>query len=112
MDEEMGEDIETIRKRKMMQLRRSLAEEQQRMRVQEQMQAKKDAALKMILSSEARLRLANIKMVKPEFAESLEIQLIQLAQSGKVSLPISDSQLKTVLNQLQAAKKNFTIRRI
>lgn len=112
MEDEMGEDLETLRKRRMMRLRRSLVEEQQRAQAQEQIQAKKEAALKMILSPEARLRLANIKMVKPEFAESLEIQLIQLAQTGKISLPISDSQFKRVLNQIQTGKKNFTIRRI
>ncbi|MEM4246666.1 MAG: DNA-binding protein [Candidatus Bathyarchaeia archaeon] len=112
MEEETGEDLEELRRRKMLDLRRSLAEEQRRAQAQEQMRAKKEAALKMILSPEARLRLANIRMVKPEFAETLEVQLIQLAQTGKVPLPISDDLLKNVLARLQTGRKDFSIRRI
>ena len=68
--------------------------------------------MKRILTVEARQRLLNIKMVKPEFADQLELQLIQLAQSGRVKLPISDGQLKEALVRMQSQRKDITIRRM
>ncbi len=113
MGEEVGEDLEALRKRRMMEIRRSLADEEQRAQAQEQLEAKKAAALKVILTPEARTRLANIKVVKPEFAAQLELQLLQLAQTGRVRIPITDSKLKEVLTALQSAqRKDFTIRRV
>lgn len=50
-------------------------------------------------------------MVKPEFAEDLEMQLIQLAQSGRLQGQITDEQLKRTLQQLQGQKKEIKIRR-
>ena len=40
-------------------------------------------------------------MVKPQFAEQIEMQLIQLAGSGKLRGQITDEQLKALLKQLQ-----------
>jgi programmed cell death protein 5 len=68
--------------------------------------------LRQILSPEARQRMTNLKMVKPEFIEQLELQLIQLAQTGRVSLPMSDAQLKQILIQLQSRKRDIRITRI
>jgi programmed cell death protein 5 len=76
------------------------------------MEAQKQALLKQILSPEARQRLTNLKMIKPEFTEQLELQLIQLAQTGKIQLPLSDAQLKQILIQLQSRKREITIRRV
>ena len=47
-----------------------------------------------ILTPEARQRLNNLKMVKPEFADQIEMQLIQMAQTGKLPIPFSDAHLK------------------
>jgi programmed cell death protein 5 len=51
-------------------------------------------------------------MVKPEFTEQLELQLIQLAQQGKIPIPLSDEKLKQILVQLQGRKRETKIRRI
>jgi programmed cell death protein 5 len=51
-------------------------------------------------------------MVKPEFTEQLELQLIQLAQMGKIPIPLSDAQLKQILIQLQSRKRETKITRI
>jgi programmed cell death protein 5 len=56
--------------------------------------------------------LANLKMVRPEFTEQLELQLIQLAQQGKLPIPLADAQLKQILIQLQSQKRETKIRRI
>jgi programmed cell death protein 5 len=68
--------------------------------------------LRKILSPKARQRLTNLKMVKPEFTEQLELQLIQLAQTGKLPIPLPDAQLKQILIQLQSRKREPKIRRI
>jgi programmed cell death protein 5 len=51
-------------------------------------------------------------MVKPDFTAQLEVQLIQLAQQGKLPIPMSDGQLKKILIQLQSRKREPTIRRM
>ena len=44
---------------------------------------KKKCMLKQLLSSEARLRLNNVKMVKPELANMIENYLLGLASQGR-----------------------------
>jgi programmed cell death protein 5 len=78
----------------------------------DQFEAQKQALLRQILSQEARERLANLKMIKPEEINQLELQLIQLAQAGKLPIPLSDAQLKQILVQLQGRKREITIRRV
>ena len=68
-------------------------------------QAQKDAILRKILTPEARARLTNIKMVKPQFAEQIEMQLIQLASSGRLRGQVTDEQLRELLVQLQAKER-------
>jgi programmed cell death protein 5 len=106
------EELEQLRRRRLAELQRAAAEEDRRAEVQQQVQNQKQAILKRILTTEARQRLMNIKMVKPEFADQLELQLIQLAQSGRVKLPISDAQLKEALVRLQPQRKDIKIRRM
>ena len=106
------EEIEELRRRRLLELRRRLAQEQQRIQMQEQIEMEKQAILRRILTSDARQRLTNLKMVKPEFADQLELQLIQLAQQGKINTPITDEQLKEILIRLQSGRREIKIRRV
>jgi programmed cell death protein 5 len=106
------EELEQLRRRRLAELQRAASEEDRRADAHQQVQVQKQAILKRILTVEARQRLTNIKMVKPEFADQLELQLIQLAQSGRVKLPISDAQLKDALVRMQSQRKDITIRRM
>ncbi len=106
------DELEQLRRRKLSALQRQMANEQKQTQMQQQLEAQKEALLRSILSPEARQRLANLRMVKPEFTEQLELQLIQLAQQGKLPIPLSDGQLKQLLVQLQPRKRETTIRRI
>ena len=84
----------------------------QRQTQEEQIEAQKQQLLRQILTPEARQRLTNLKMIKPEFTEQLELQIIQLAQTGKLPIPLTDKQLKQILQQLQPKKREITIRRV
>lgn len=106
------EELEELRRRKLSALQRQASEEQQQARMQQQLEMQKQALLRNILSPEARQRLANLKMIKPDFTDQLELQLIQLAQQGKIPIPLSDAQLKQILVQLQNRKHEPKIRRI
>ena len=74
--------------------------------------AQKEQILKQILSSEARMRLNNIKMVKPELSDLVEQYLIGMATQGKIPGQLSDDQLKQILLSIQQPKRDFKINRI
>jgi len=106
------EELEELRRRRMLELQRRLVQEQQRVQAEQQIEMQKQAILRRILTSDARQRLTNLKMVKPEFAEQLELQIIQLAQQNKISIPMTDEQLKEILMKLQSQRREITIRRV
>ena len=76
-----------------------------------QIAAQKEIILKQILSSYARLRLNNVKLVKPELANLVENYLISMASQGKVQSQITDNQLKQILLSIQQPKRDFKINR-
>ena len=79
---------------------------------EDQINAQKDLLLKQILSPEARLRLNNVKMVKPELATMVENYLLGLAAQGRSPGQITDDQLKQILLSAQQPKRDFKINRI
>ena len=109
----MSEDeLEELRRRKLLALQQKFSEERGQAQMEQQLELQKQALLRKILTPEARQRLANLKMVRPEFTEQLELQLIQLAQQGKLPIPLADAQLKQILIQLQSQKRETKIRRV
>ncbi len=108
------DELEQIRKRKLlsMQNRAQMSDEQRQAQAEQQIEQQKQALLAKILTPEARQRLTNLKMVKKEFAEHMELQLIEMAQAGRLPIPLSDAQLKSILIQLQSRKRETKITRI
>jgi programmed cell death protein 5 len=106
------DELANIRKRKLSSLQNRVSDEQRQAQAEDKIEAQKQALLRQILSPEARQRLNNLKMVKPEFAEQIELQLMQMAQMGKLPIPLSDPQLKNILVQLQSRKRETKITRI
>lgn len=111
-------DIEEIRRRRMAELQQQAAAQQAQQQPsdaqsQEQMrrelEAQKKQAMMQILTPEARSRLANLRLTKPEFVEQIELQLIQLAQMGRVQSKINDQQLKELLRKLSGQKREINI---
>lgn len=106
------EELERLRRRRMMELQGQVSDEQKQKEQEQTIEQQKQALLRRILTIEARDRLNRIKMVKPSFIGQLELQLIQIAQSGRISIPMNDSQLRTILARLQPKKREFKVRRI
>jgi len=77
-----------------------------------QLKAQKEMMLKQVLSSEARLRLNNVKMVKPDLADLVENYILNLSVQGKISGQISDDQLKQILASAQQPKRDFKFNRV
>ncbi|HML02635.1 MAG TPA: DNA-binding protein [Candidatus Bathyarchaeia archaeon] len=106
------EELDNIRRRRLLALQRRMAQEQQRAQIEQQVEQQKQTLLRQILTTEARTRINNLKMIKPEFAAQLELQLIQLAQAGRIQVPLTDEQLKELLAKLQGTKREIKIRRV
>ena len=106
------EELEALRKKRLMELQRQMLQEQQRAEAQRRLELQKQSLMRRILTPKARQRLANLKMVRPEFASQLEVQLIQIAQQGRIGLPITDDQLKEILSRLQRSRREIRIRRL
>ena len=106
------DELENLRRRRLSELQQQATGDQNQSQVKKQIVAQKDALLRQMLSPEARQRLTNLKMIKPEFTDQIELQLIQLAQAGKLPIPLPDAQLKQILIQLQSRKRETKIRRI
>ncbi|MFQ6094942.1 MAG: DNA-binding protein [Candidatus Bathyarchaeia archaeon] len=106
------EELEQIRRRRLLELQQRLAQEQQEAEVRRRLEIQKQTVLRRILTPKARQRLTNLKIVRPEFASQLELQLIQIAQQGRIDLPITDQRLKEILIRLQSTRRDIKIRRI
>ena len=77
-----------------------------------QLKAQKEIMLKQVLSGDARLRLNNVRMVKPDLADLVENYILNLSVQGKISGQISDEQLKQILTSAQQPKHDFKINRV
>jgi len=112
ISEEYDPELEELLRKKAERQRQvsQRAEEEKR----REAEARKEAILRQILTPEARERINNIKLVRPEFASALEDQLIVLAQQGRINIPLTDEELKEILQKLSDTttrrEYNFKIR--
>ena len=109
------EKLEELRRKKLQELQQQAMQQQMQEERQQELESKKYNLMRKILSQEARLRLENIRMVRPQFAQQIELQLIQLYRSGRLkgATPLPDDQFKKILKQLnsQQQKKEFRIKK-
>ncbi len=102
------EELERIRQQKMAELQAKMAEEQAR----RQREAERAAAMRLILTPEARQRLANLKLIRPEVVGVVEELLIKLVNEGRVRTPITDDDIKMILEKVLPKKREIRIERI
>ena len=111
----MGDDeLAELRRRRMAQLQQQAGDQQgmqEELERQKQQKSQIQMILMQVLEPDARERLNNIKLTKPEFAGAVEQQLITLAQSGRLKNKITDAQLKELLRQLAPKKRDYSITR-
>ena len=109
------DELENIRRKKLEELRQQAAQQHIAEAQQREYEEKKYLIMRKILSNEGRQRLENIRMVKPQFAEQIELQLIQLYQAGRLrgAIPLSDTAFKNLLEQLASSdkKKEYNIKK-
>lgn len=74
--------------------------------------AQKDALLRRILDPESRLRLGNVRMVRPDLAAQVENYLVSMITQGRLSPPVTDGQLKQILLSLQQPRRDFKMSRV
>ncbi|MBP1449728.1 MAG: DNA-binding protein [Thermoproteus sp.] len=112
MSEEGGEEVneeelERLREKRLRELQRQ-AEERRRA---EELAAQRRSALKRVLTPEALQRLDNLRIVRPDLVGALEQQLLALAASGRIKLPIDEETLKEILAEVyQRSRKEYRFR--
>lgn len=76
-----------------------------------EMEAKimRERVLRVLLTTEARQRLTNVKMVKPELAKAIEDYIISMGSQGKLNKALTDDELKQILSSIKQPKRDFKI---
>jgi programmed cell death protein 5 len=86
------------------------AREAELRRKQLEEEARRQEILRLILTPEARERLANIKLVRPEIAKAVEDRLIALALQGRITRPLTDEELRDILAEIyEKTRREFRI---
>ncbi len=105
------EELDAIRRRKLMEMQQMQDQAVAQQQMREQAQAQRQQVLRQILTPEARERLGRIELAYPDLADSIENQLIALAQSGRVQRAIDDATLKQILERVMPKKREIKIER-
>ncbi|MEM1683680.1 MAG: DNA-binding protein [Ignisphaera sp.] len=104
------EEIEALLDRRYQELLARRQEIERRRLQKELEEARRQEILRSILTSEARERLYNIRLVKPEIARAVEDRLIVLALQGKITRPLTDEELKAILEEIyERTRRDFRI---
>ena len=110
----MDEELENLKKKRLQELQQQAALQEQ-MEEQEaqkqQFEEQKKAILRTVMTPDARARLGRIKVARPEVAESIENQIIMIAQSGQLKTKINDEQLRMLLSKVIPKKRDIKIKR-
>ncbi len=108
---EGDDELDAIRRRKMAEYQQAQDQAVAQVQAREQQLAQRDLILRQILTPEARERLGRIELAYPDLTESIENQLIALAQSGRVQKVIDDETLRQILMRIIPRKREIKIER-
>ena len=104
-------ELEAIRRKRMEEAQAQQSNQAAKEEQTRQFEMQKQSVLRQILTPEARDRLANIKLASPEQANAVEMQLIQIAQSGRLQGVITDAMLRDILQKIMPQQREIKIER-
>ncbi|MEM4475512.1 MAG: DNA-binding protein, partial [Fervidicoccaceae archaeon] len=100
--EETDLELEEVKRRKLAELQQRMIAEEERRKREAELEARRQAILRAALTPEARERLNNVKLVRPEIARLIEDQIIAMAQMGRLRAPVTDEELKRILMEVSS----------
>lgn len=104
-------ELEALRQKRMREIQQQQGNNAAQEEQARQFEMQKQSVLRQIMTPEARDRMANIKLANPDQANAVEMQLIQLAQSGRLQGVITDAMLKEILQKIIPPQREITIQR-
>jgi len=103
---EEDEELEELKRRRLQSLGGDIySQESERRRLEQE----KRSLLRTILEPDARARLDNLRIVRPDFTSLIEDQLIALYQQGRIE-KVTDEQLKALLYSISARQRSTSVR--
>jgi programmed cell death protein 5 len=107
------DDIDEIRKKKLQELQQQQNQEQPSQEELDNQEKDRGAMLKhllrKILTSDARKRLTNVRLVDEEKASKVEKYLLTLAKQDKLANKVTEEQIKQILQEV-TEDKSFNIK--
>ena len=98
-------ELEELRQRRLQEMQaqaeQQLAQEQERVAIEAQVQG----ALRQLMSAEAKERLAQVRVARPEIAKAVEQRIMALARDGELTALIDDATLQKMLTPLSRRRK-------
>lgn len=105
------DELEVLRQRKLQELQVQAQQQAVAQEQQKRIDAEKQMLMRQLLTPEARERLANLRMTRPDVVESVENQLITLVQAGRITQQIDDYTLRQILRKVMPQKREIKIER-
>ena len=115
-DDSELERIRAARRAEIQQQIEARADEQLQSEEQQAVETQEATALaesmRIILTPEARQRLATLELTRGEVALGVKRHLVNMHEENRLKVPVDDQTLKAVLTRLNSNRRDSTIRRI
>ncbi|PMP60996.1 MAG: DNA-binding protein [Caldisphaera sp.] len=109
--DDYDDELESIKQRRLEEIRRRLEEQERRKKIEEEQEAQKLSVLRSIMEPPALDRLNNLRLVKPDLAKIAEDTIIRLVQMGRLNTPVTEEVVKSILIELDnRSRKEYEIK--